>query len=65
MISSELVDKDMDNKDYFIYFHNDKIVAYTQLTRYKNSIVALTVIETPELSLDTVAQNFMFIIPII
>jgi hypothetical protein len=58
---SELVDKEYGNKDYFIYFHNDKIVAYTQLTRYKNSIVAGEFAwdyETPELSLGTVAQNF-------
>jgi hypothetical protein len=58
---SELVDKEYGNKDYFVYMHNEKIVAYTQLTRFKNSVVAGEFAwdyENPELSLGTVAQNF-------
>ena len=58
---SELVDKEYGDKDYFIYWHNDKIIGYTQLTRYKKSVVAGEFAwdyETPELSLGTVAQNF-------
>ena len=37
---SELVDKEYGNKDYFIYWHDSKIIGYTQLTRFKKSIVA-------------------------
>ena len=37
---SELVDKEYGDKDHFIYWHNDKIIGYTQLTRYKKSVVA-------------------------
>ena len=37
---SELVDKEYGNKDYFICRHNNKVVAYTQLTRFKKSVVA-------------------------
>ena len=58
---SELVDKEYGDKDHFIYWHNDKIIGYTQLTRYKKSVVAGEFAwdyETPELNLGTVAQNF-------
>ena len=58
---SQLVDKEYGDKDHFIYWHNDKIVAYTQLTRYGNAVVAGEFAwdyETPELSLGTFAQNF-------
>ena len=58
---SELVDKEYGDKDYFVYWHNDKIVAYTQLTRYKQCVVAGEFAwdyATPELSLGTFAQNF-------
>ena len=59
--SSQLVDKPYGNKDYFVYWHNDKIIAYTQLTRFRKSAVAGEFAwdyENPELSLGTVAQNF-------
>lgn len=59
--STQLVDKQYGNKDYFIYWHNGKIVAYTQLTRYKFSVVAGEFAwnyETPELGLGVFAQNF-------
>ena len=58
---SELVDKEYGNKDYFVYMHNEKIIAYTQLTRFNKSVVAGEFAwdyENPELSLGTVAQNF-------
>ena len=58
---SELIDKSYGTKDHFIYWHKDKIVAYTQLTRYDNCVVAGEFAwdyETPELSLGTFAQNF-------
>ena len=58
---SQLVDKPYGNKDYFVYWHNNKIVAYTQLTRFRKSVVAGEFAwdyETPELSLGTYAQNF-------
>ena len=58
---SELVDKEYGNKDYFVYWYNDKIIGYTQLTRFRKSVVAGEFAwdyENPELSLGTVAQNF-------
>ena len=58
---SELVDKPYGDKDYFIYWYDDKIIGYTQLTRYKKSVVAGEFAwdyEMPELNLGTFAQNF-------
>ena len=59
--SDDLVDKEYGDKDYFIYWHKNKIVAYTQLTRYNYSVVAGEFAwnyETPSLGLGTFAQNF-------
>tara|TARA_B100001113_G_scaffold353761_1_gene359692 strand:+ start:2049 stop:2798 length:750 start_codon:yes stop_codon:yes gene_type:complete len=59
--STELTDKGYGDKDYFVYFHNEKIIGYTELTRYKESVVAGEFAwdyEDPKLSLGTFAQNF-------
>lgn len=56
-----LVDKEYGDKDYFVYWHEGKVVAYTQLTRYRYSVVAGEFAwnyKTPELGLGVFAQNF-------
>lgn len=58
---SQLTDKEYGDKDYFVYFHDENIVAYTELTRYQDSVVAGEFAwdyENPKLNLGTFAQNF-------
>ena len=56
-----LIDKEYGDKDYFVYWHDDKIVAYTSLTRYDWSVEAGEFAwdyENPKLGLGVFAQNF-------
>lgn len=59
--SSELVDKEYGPKDYFVYWYEDQVIGYTQLTHYDYSVVAGEFAwdyQMPELGLGTFAQNF-------